>query len=934
MDYKTTLNLPKTDFSMRADLPKREPILLDKWQKEDLYVKVLKARDGQKKYVLHDGPPYANGDIHIGHSLNKILKDIIIKYQTMKGCYSYYVPGWDCHGLPVEHQLFKELGITKTEIDQVVFRKKAYDYAMRYVKIQRDQFKRLGVFGDWENPYLTLDRAYEADIISSFGNLVKNGYVYKGLKPVNWCYVCETALAEAEVEYEDHASPSVYVKFKLVTSLPRHQVTSQKDEVYFVIWTTTPWTLMANVAIAVHPNHEYVAVKGRGEIWILMKDLVSPAMEKFGIKGYEIIKTVSGKELEGFVCRHPFIDRDSKVVLADYVSNLEGTGCVHTAPGHGQEDYFTGLKYKLPIVMPVDTKGRFDQTCGEFSGLNVHKANKSIVDKLQSIGALIFSSEVNHSYPHCWRCKNPIIFRATPQWFMNIDQSKLRGRMLDVIDNGVRWIPASGRERIFNMVQNRPDWCLSRQRLWGVPIVAFYCKHCNKELLDADVIGHVAKLVREEGADAWFIKKEEELLPKMTVCKSCGKKEFRKEMDIIDVWFDSGVSHQAVLKKRQGLSYPCDLYLEGSDQHRGWFQSALITSMGIDNISPFKTVLTHGFVVDGEGRKMSKSVGNVISPSDVIKNYGADILRLWVASSDYSEDIRISEQILTRLADAYRKIRNTYRFILGNLFDFDADRDAVKPEDMLEIDRWALSETYKLLEAVTGYYDEFSFHNVFHSVYDFCVVQLSSFYLDILKDRLYISGTKSIQRRSGQTALFEILNVITKAMAPILVFTADEVWQNLYHGKSDSVHISKWPAINKGILQGARDNQLDGKWGLLIKVRNEVLKALELKREKGLIGSSLEARVWLYSPDKKMQDLFSQYSRLLPYIFIVSRVDVEKNEVKEAVEPEGLPLMIRIDKAPGAKCHRCWNYSEFVGKDQAHTSLCERCVKIVKGDNL
>jgi isoleucyl-tRNA synthetase len=696
---------------------------------------------------------------------------------------------------------------------------------------------------------------------------------------------------------------------------------------------------MANVAIAVHPGHEYAFVRvqgsggrGQNETWVMMRELAGQTMEKFGIKDYEVIKTVPGKTLEGTVCRHPFLDRDSKVVLAGYVSNLEGTGCVHTAPGHGQEDYATGLKYKLPIIMPVDTKGRFDKTCGEFSGINVRDANKPIIEKLKSIGALISNSEVGHSYPHCWRCKTPIIFRATPQWFLGVDRHNLRSRMLEAIADKVRWVPAAGKERISSMVSLRPDWCLSRQRLWGVPIAAFYCKNCGTELLNASVIGHIAALVEKEGADAWFIRKEEELLPANTVCKKCGAREFKKETDIIDVWFDSGVSHQAVLKRHSDLAYPADLYLEGSDQHRGWFQSALITSMGIDDISAFKAVLTHGFVVDGEGKKMSKSLGNVMSPQDVIKDYGADILRLWVASSDYSEDIRISPQILTRLADAYRKIRNTCRFILGNIHDFDPGKDALKRSEMLEIDRWALSQTHKLVSEVTQYYDDFSFHNVFHCVYDFCVCQLSSFYLDILKDRMYIAGTKSLERRSGQTALFEILNVITKLMAPILVFTADEVWANLYKAGPGSVHLSDWPELAKGLLKDAYDKDLEEKWAAIIKVRQDVLKALELKREKGLIGSSLEANVKIRTPDKALEKLLKENLTLLPFIFIVSRVEISSAGSADAVKGEAAPIETEVQKAPGAKCQRCWNYSEYVGKDSAHPSLCERCVRIVKGE--
>ncbi|MBI4335174.1 MAG: isoleucine--tRNA ligase [Candidatus Omnitrophica bacterium] len=925
MDYKSTLNLPKTDFAMKADLPKREPLFLDRWREEGLYARILEKAKGRPKYVLHDGPPYSNGDIHIGHALNKILKDIIIKFKTMCGFHCCYVPGWDCHGLPVEHQLFKELGITKAQIDQLEFRKKAHAYAMRYVGIQREQFRRLGVFADWENPYLTLDKGYEADIVRSLGKLAKGGYIYKGLKPVNWCPACETALAEAEVEYEEHVSPSVYVKFKLESN-----PIFSKD-MYLAVWTTTPWTLMANVAVAVHPDLSYAHIKtASGDL--IIAEVRLQALSQIGIADYKIVGTFKGKDLEGLVYDHPFGLRKGKIVLADYVSREDGTGLVHTAPGHGQEDYLTGLRYKLPVIMPVDSKGNFDATCGELSGINVHKANALIIDKLRKLGALIFTSDISHSYPHCWRCKNPVIFRATPQWFMGVDHDGLRGRLLEAITKGVKWVPPTGRERIFSMVQNRPDWCLSRQRLWGVPIAAFYCSSCGAELLRADVMEHVAGLVAKEGADVWFAKKEEELLPPGVVCAKCGGSSFRKETDIIDVWFDSGISHQAVLKRRGDLGYPCDLYLEGSDQHRGWFQSALITAMAIDNISPFKAVLTHGFVVDGEGKKMSKSLGNVVSPQDVIKDYGADILRLWVASSDYSEDVRISGEILVRLADAYRKIRNTYKFILGNLFDFDPAKDSVDLRDMLEIDRWALSETSKLVDMATRAYESFSFHDAFRSVYDFCVIQLSSFYLDILKDRLYISGTKSIERRSGQTALFEILKVIIKTMAPICAFTSDEAWLNLHKGLNGSVHLAQWPDQAKGALAAARDTGLEGKWALIISAREEVLKALESKREAGLIGSSLEARVRLYSKDEALGGLLLEYRRLLPSIFIVSAVEVMDAEFEDRAASGTSGLMIGIDKAPGLKCQRCWNWSESVGKNDSHPSLCGRCVNIVKGE--
>ncbi|MEI8176369.1 MAG: isoleucine--tRNA ligase, partial [Candidatus Omnitrophota bacterium] len=799
--------------------------------------------------------------------------------------------------------------------------------ALELIALQRDQFKRLGVFADWEHPYLTLSREYEAEIVRSFGKLVKGGYIHKGLKPVNWCCTCETALAEAEVEYDNHTSPSVYVKFR-VTS---HQspATSQKN-VFFVIWTTTPWTLLANVAIAVHPHQQYAFVAVRDEIWVMMEERVAAAMEKFGIKEYSIVERKSGTGLDGMVCRHPFIERDSPVVQAEYVSAADGTGCVHTAPGHGQDDYATGRRYKLPVLMPVDPKGNFDKSAGEFTGMNVHKAHKPIIEKLAAAGALIFSESITHSYPHCWRCKEPIIFRATPQWFLTMDHQGLRGKLLQTINKDVAWVPPYGRERIRSMVESRPDWCLSRQRLWGVPIIAFYCKACDHEVLDAGIIDRVADLVAKDGVEVWFSTAEKDLLPPGFVCAKCGGNNFRRELDIMDVWFDSGVSHQAVLKKRDHLGFPADLYLEGSDQHRGWFQSSLITAMGIEGIAPFKSVLTHGFVVDGDGRKMSKSVGNVVSPHEVIKDYGADILRLWVASSDYSEDIRVSPQILTRLADAYRKIRNTYRYMIGNLFDFDPARDAVAPAEMLEIDRWALSETYKLVEAVSRHYDEYSFHQVFHEVYHFCVIQLSSFYLDILKDRLYIPHAKSLPRRSGQTALSIMLDVLTKLMAPITVFTADEAWQNMAKGQPAlSVHQALWPDL--AALKKYHDPALEDVWKRIIDVRGEVLKALEIKREAGLLGSGLEAQVTLFSTESALQGLLTRYQGELPSVLIVSKVAIGDGELADAQRSATVPLQIKVEKASGAKCQRCWNYNVYAKEGDQHAALCERCAAIVRG---
>ena len=921
MEYKSTLNLPKTDFPMKADLPNREPAMLAVWEQSNLYGKIRKKFKGKPKFILHDGPPYANGNIHMGHALNKILKDIVIRYKTMRGFDSPYIPGWDCHGLPVEHQLFKELKITKYDIDQVKFRKQAYDYAMKYVDIQKAQFKRLAILGDWDNPYLTLARTYEAEIVRSFAKLVEKGYIYKDLKPVNWCATCETALAEAEVEYEDKASPSIYVKFESVyNNVPA----------FFLIWTTTPWTLLANVAIAVHPDLEYVLIEVESlkERYILAKALLDATMEKFGIKEYEILKTFKGRELEDLEARHPFIDRKARVVTAEYVSMEEGTGCVHTAPGHGQEDYLTGKRYGLPTIMPVDQRGKFDSTCGEFSGMQVYKANAPIIERLKLLGKLVHEETITHSYPHCWRCKKPIIFRATDQYFMKIDHKDLRKKMLGAIESKIKWIPQAGLSRIAAMVENRPDWCLSRQRYWGVPIIALYCKNCKEVLLDAKVITHVAALIEKEGSDVWFARKEEELLPAGTKCKKCGGREFAKEMDIIDVWFDSGVSHQAVLKKNKDLDYPCELYLEGSDQHRGWFQSALITGMAIDEAVPYKNVLTHGFVVDGLGKKMSKSLGNVITPEEVMKKYGADILRLWVASSDYSEDVRLSDEILTRLADAYRKIRNTYKYLLSNLFDFDPFKDSIPYGEMLEIDRWVLSRFSGLAKSVEANYDAFEFHKVYRDIYGFCVYEISSVYLDILKDRMYTFKADSRDRRSGQTAMYELLTGLLKIMAPILSVTSDEAWGYVQRKKkADSIHLESWLQADQ---ESMFDEELNKKWARLIAVREACLKKLESKRQANEIGSSLEARVILATEDRDYRRLLKDNLDILRYIFIVSQVEVKEGEVEKGELEAAVPIAVYIEKAKGAKCQRCWNYSEKVGSDKEHPTLCERCLKAIE----
>ena len=944
MNYKETLNLPKTDFPMKADLPKREPAMLGFWEEKDIYGRIRKKFAGRPKYILHDGPPYANGDIHIGHALNKTLKDMIVKYKTMRGFDSPYVPGWDCHGLPVEHALFKELKISKGQIGQLEFREKAADYALRFVGTQREQFKRLGIFGDWGDPYLTLKPGYVAGIIRSFGKLVEGGYIYKGVKPVNWCIRCETALAEAEVEYADHTSPSIFVKFeaskeftkKVIDKMPDVYIVKPSGKVYFVIWTTTPWTLVANVAIAVHPQLRYSAIllKDSGDILILAAERVDNLMKQIG-KQYDDQQTVysfnTGKELEGAEYLHPFLDRKGKVVLADYVSNKEGAGCVHTAPGHGMEDYLTGQKYGLPTIMPVDERGIFDKTAGEFADMHVFKANDAIIERLKKDGTLLNAGSVTHSYPHCWRCKEPVIFRATVQWFMNVDHNGLRKKALDDIKR-VKWVPSIGENRISAMVESRPDWCLSRQRYWGVPIPAFYCESCKKPALDPKLINHIADLMEKEGSNVWFSRKAEEILPDGFGCPSCNGKKFRKEEDILDVWFDSGVSHQTVLRKRNELAFPADLYLEGSDQHRGWFQAALLTSIPIEHRPPFGSVLTHGFVVDGEGRKMSKSLGNVISPQDVIKTHGADVLRMWVASCDYYEDIRISKEILERTSEAYRKIRNTARFILGNLFDFDPNVDRLAHGDLLEIDKWAVSKAFSLVSEIGGYYDAFEFHKVFRALYGFCTVELSSFYLDVSKDRLYTYAPNSKERRSCQRAIYEIVMVLAKSLAPIAPFTADEIWQKLKRDDPEiSVHASLWPEARQGYI----DKPLEEKWEKIFVLRPHIMKAIEDKRIKGLIGDSMEASVTLYIKDAGKYGFLHDFAKELAGVFVLSDLRLEDvkgmpSEKDGSFEIGGLGIY--VEKAAGAKCERCWTYSKEVGSDPVHPALCRRCSTVLKGE--
>jgi isoleucyl-tRNA synthetase len=918
MDYRDTLNLPKTDFPMKADLPKREPVILEQWEKQRIYDKLRESARDREKYILHDGPPYANGHIHMGTAFNKILKDIIVKSRFMAGYDSEYVPGWDCHGLPVEHEVDKSLGKEKAELSILEIRQLCRKYAEKFINIQREEFKRLGVFGEWDNPYLTMDSKYTACIVREFGEFAQNGSLYRGKKPIYWCTTCRTALAEAEVEYEMESSPSIYVKFPMISDPGKILPSLKGKKVSVLIWTTTPWTIPANLAIVFHPSFEYVAVEVGEEVFIVAKALLEDVMTKLGAEGYRLLGTFAGTAVEGVKCRHPFVDRESLLILGDFVTLDVGTGCVHTAPGHGQEDYEVGLKYGLDIYSPLDDEGRFTGDVPFFAGQFVFDANPAVNAKLNEVGCLLKEEEMEHSYPHCWRCKNPVIFRATEQWFISMDAQGLRETALRNIGQ-VTWIPYWGRERIYGMVENRPDWCISRQRSWGVPIVVFYCESCGRVLADQEFIEFVADLFEREGSDVWFEKEAEALLPPGTQCPQCGGGTFRKESDIIDVWFDSGVSWAAVLEKRDYLKYPADLYLEGSDQHRGWFHSALLTSAGTRGRAPYLGVLTHGFVVDGEGKKMSKSAGNVIYPDEVIENYGAEILRLWVAAEDYRDDIKLSEEILRRLSEAYRRVRNTCRYILGNLYDYDPQKDGVPSGELMEFDRWALHRLQNLVSRSLDAYERFEFHTIYHSINNFCAVDMSALYLDILKDRLYVSPARSAERKSAQTALYEILITLVKLMAPILSFTAEEVWGYLHGDGGGSVHLQQFPAV-KGELV---DDELARRWDKIWQVREEVSRALEGARREKLIGLSLDAKVSIALP-RRLYDALCPYEGELKRIFIVSQVALSTgDDIKE--------VGVEVRKAEGEKCDRCWVYDTSVGLNPEHSTICQRCSESIGG---
>ncbi len=927
MDYRATLNLPQTKFKMKANLSQKEPLLLARWQKEGLYTRVQEHTAGRPAYILHDGPPYANGHIHLGTAFNKILKDIILKSKRMAGFHCPYVPGWDCHGLPIEHNVDKELGAKKREIGILGVRNACRKYARKWIKVQKEEFRRLGVLGDWDDPYLTINHGYEATIAREFNRFLLSGSVVRSKKPVYWCSSCRTALAEAEVEYHEHGSPSIFVKFPLADDLGDVIPALAGKKVSALIWTTTPWTLPANLAVAMHPGYPYAAVAVAGEVLLMAEELVAAVCSRCGIKEYEIIAVFSAGLIEGRRCNHPLLARQSLLILAPYVTLDTGSGCVHTAPGHGRDDYLSGLKYDLPILSPVDDRGCFTDEAGPYAGMEIHAANRRINNDLAGRGLLLHEEGISHSYPNCWRCKKPVIFRATEQWFISMEENRLRARALEAIKE-VTWTPEWGMERIYGMVESRPDWCLSRQRAWGVPLTVFTCRKCNAVLRDRAVIDRIDRLFRAEGADAWFRHDPIDFLGPDTRCQQCGSDDFVQERDILDVWFDSGVSHAAVLEERPELDAPADLYLEGSDQHRGWFQSSLLAAVGTRGIPPYRGVLTHGFVVDGQGKKMSKSVGNVIAPEEVIKKYGAEILRLWVASEDYRDDIKISDEILKQLSDAYRKIRNTIRFLLGNLADFEPDRDRVALQELEEIDRWALHRFELMKRKAIAAYDRFDFHPVFHGLHQFCGVTMSAFYLDVIKDRLYTAPTASVARRGAQTVLHTILDGLLRLMAPVASFTAAEAWDHLpaRAGREETVFFALFPPENDQFL----DQELDDKWKRLLAVRGEITKALELARRDKVIGHPLEAEVRVAVTGELERFLADKWD-LLQAVAIVSSLRRVEIAGPDACQSEELPgLAVTVRPAAGAKCERCWIRSETVGADDLHPLLCQRCVTVVK----
>lgn len=921
-DYNSTLNLPQSEFPMRGNLPSREPTMLEGFEKSKLYYKLMDKNEGKPLYVLHDGPPYANGDIHLGTALNKILKDIVVKYKNMTGFKAPFVPGWDTHGLPIELKALKKDGVDPTTIDSVSLRKICREYAISYVENQKNQFKRLGVLADFNDPYLTLTPDFEAKQIEIFGQMAKKDFIYKGLKPVYWCSECKTALAEAEIEYADDKCHSIYVKFNVIDDKGIFtKLGVNKDNVYFVIWTTTTWTLPGNVAICLGPDYDYTLVKVNEEYYVMAKELVESTMLSAKIDIFETVGEFNGKDLEYITVQHPFLDRESLVIYGDHVTLESGTGCVHTAPGHGVEDFEVCKKYKeLPIIVPVDANGKLTELAGEFVGLTTQAANKVIAKILEETNHLFALEKISHQYPHCWRCKEPVLFRATEQWFCSIDDFK-EDAMREIAK--VKWIPAWGEKRIEGMVKDRSDWCISRQRTWGVPIPIIYCNDCNKPIVNDDTINAISDLFRNEGSDAWYSKQPSEFIPSTVKCE-CGCSEFTKEKDIMDVWFDSGVSHAAVLNERKDLKWPADLYLEGADQYRGWFQSSLLTAVAWKGVSPYKAVCTHGWVVDGLGKAMHKSSGNGIAPEEIIKQYGADMLRLWVASSDYHADIRISPDILKQLSESYRKIRNTAKYILGNLYDFNPDNDMVLSSNLTDLDKLALYKLNLLIQKVNHAYENLDFYIVYHAIHNFCVVEMSSFYLDIIKDRLYCEKSNGLLRRSAQTTIYRILDSMTRMIAPILAFTSEEIWSYLPHSSNDDSGSVLFNDMYKSVDIEVDDDFIT-QWEIIRSVRDDVQKALEIKRTENIIGKSLEASVTLFC-DGELNSKLNNVKSILPEIFICSQVIVSNGVGDFTGEIEGLTVTAEV--ASGKKCERCWIYSDTV--EQSNDDLCKRCASVLQ----
>jgi isoleucyl-tRNA synthetase len=967
LELKKTVNLPKTNFGQKANLSQSEPARLKKWQEMDLYGKICESRKGKKRFILHDGPPYANADIHIGTALNKILKDFIVKSRTMMGFDSPYVPGYDCHGLPIEQFVEKDLaakGKNKADLPAVTFRRICREHATKALKGQTRDFYRLGILGEWDNPYLTMSPDYEAETARLFGKFIERGYAYKGPRPVYWCINHQTALAEAEVEYRLHTSDSIYVKFPLRSDPAQIDEALAGKKVFVLIWTTTPWTLPANLGITVHPEFEYAAIENGDEVYIVAGELISAVAAKCGIESEKVLARFKGAVLDRLECNHAWIDRVSLLMVGEHVTlggeadaeteldlkeardksqtGKAGTGCVHTAPGHGHDDFVIGKQYGLDIYCPVDSGGRFVSEVEKFAGEKVFDANPKIVEFMRENGMLLYSERYEHRYPHCWRCKNPVIFRATPQWFISMDkvqaseeverdedgrvvpdfmntefdeQRSLREAAIREIER-VRWIPEWGLDRMRNMFKGRPDWCVSRQRLWGVPIPVFYCNGCDEAIADAEIIVHVASLFEKETADVWYNREAKDLLPEGFTCPKCSGGDFRKETDILDVWFDSGASSIAVLEHRKNLRWPADVYIEGGDQFRGWFNSSLMVGLAAHDSAPYKTVLTHGWVVDGEGKKLSKSAGTAVSPNEVVNESGAEILRLWAAAVDFTEDVRCSDEILKGMVEAYRKLRNTARYALGNLDGFNPSVDSVDASEMFEFDRWALNELNAVTEKCVDAYKEYDFQTVYHTLYNFATVTLSARYFDIIKDRLYTAAPKSLARRSAQTALYKVADSLARLLAVILAFTADEIWENIPRGETEeakipSVHIAEFPKV-----ENERDIELEARWEKLFSVRDEVLKSLEEARNAKLIGSSLEAKVVLTATDETF-DLLSRYADDLRYIFIVSQVELSKGDA----------LKTEVKRADGNKCERCWNYSTQVGISKPYPMVCDRCLE-------